>query len=170
MQLPTLSAIDQLACGIYHTLARDSSGKVWAWGYNSGGQVGNGGTSVQKVPVEVLSSAQPDCRQKQQQFCPGIRRFCGPRGYHGSSYQLQFGNTGLTRYLTPTRVGLNDIKQIDYSTVLENDGKVLSWGYNWYGRVGNGSVADGVNPQYVVGPGTNSCRYLGLLRRLSTVE
>jgi hypothetical protein len=36
-----------------HTLAAKSDGTVWAWGFNATGQLGNGNTTNQKVPVLV---------------------------------------------------------------------------------------------------------------------
>lgn len=36
-----LTDIVQVAAGIQHGLARDSQGRVWAWGFNSFGQLGN---------------------------------------------------------------------------------------------------------------------------------
>jgi alpha-tubulin suppressor-like RCC1 family protein len=48
-----LSDAVALAGGEGHSLALDSTGKVWAWGANSHGQLGNGTRSRSSVPVQV---------------------------------------------------------------------------------------------------------------------
>ncbi|MCL2026602.1 MAG: hypothetical protein FWG92_07345, partial [Leptospirales bacterium] len=45
--------------GISHTIAIDSDGKLWAWGYNASGQLGNGENGpgyYKSVPVQVKNS------------------------------------------------------------------------------------------------------------------
>src|SRR5690606_15846173 len=39
--------------GSSHTLALDSQRRVWAWGYNGSGQLGNGTTVSSSVPVQI---------------------------------------------------------------------------------------------------------------------
>jgi hypothetical protein len=41
------------AVGPNHSLALKADGTVWAWGYNSSGQLGNGGTTNSNVPIQV---------------------------------------------------------------------------------------------------------------------
>ena len=42
-----------------HTVARDADGNVWAWGFNSHGQVGNGVTNQVLSPVSLLFTNPP---------------------------------------------------------------------------------------------------------------
>lgn len=39
--------------GISHTVALKADGSVWAWGFNSSGQLGNGATTNSFTPVQV---------------------------------------------------------------------------------------------------------------------
>jgi alpha-tubulin suppressor-like RCC1 family protein len=41
--------------GLAHGMALKSDGTVWCWGWNSNGQLGNGGTSLASTPVQVGS-------------------------------------------------------------------------------------------------------------------
>jgi alpha-tubulin suppressor-like RCC1 family protein len=52
-----LSCVAQVAAGPCHSLALDDSGNVWAWGYNSDGQLGDGTTTeeayAEEIPIPV---------------------------------------------------------------------------------------------------------------------
>ncbi|NMB34935.1 MAG: hypothetical protein GX989_01465 [Firmicutes bacterium] len=52
-----LTGIRAIAVGHYHSLALKDDGTIWAWGYNSYGQLGNGATTDRTVPVQVGSQA-----------------------------------------------------------------------------------------------------------------
>ena len=43
----------QIIGGYYHVLALTDDGKLYTWGYNNNGQLGNGSTSSSNVPVQV---------------------------------------------------------------------------------------------------------------------
>jgi len=45
-----------IAAGYQHSLAVDSDGNVYSWGKNSSGQLGNGNTTDNNIPVQVNSS------------------------------------------------------------------------------------------------------------------
>jgi len=44
----------QIAAG-YHSLALQSNGTLWAWGYNNSGQLGDGTTTNRTSPVQIGS-------------------------------------------------------------------------------------------------------------------
>jgi alpha-tubulin suppressor-like RCC1 family protein len=45
-----------VAAGDFHSLAIKGDGTLWAWGYNSGGQLGDGTNTKRLAPVQVGSS------------------------------------------------------------------------------------------------------------------
>jgi hypothetical protein len=47
--------IVQVSCGAYHTLALDEFGNLWSWGLNNHGQIGNGTTVDQTIPVQIMA-------------------------------------------------------------------------------------------------------------------
>lgn len=53
VQLPRGTKVSGIAVGTDHVVARTSSGEVLAWGHNHRGQVGNGSTTDQHLPVRV---------------------------------------------------------------------------------------------------------------------
>jgi alpha-tubulin suppressor-like RCC1 family protein len=55
MPVPGLSGVADLAAGGFHTCTRTTDGRVWCWGANGTGQVGDGTTtSVRWTPVRVM--------------------------------------------------------------------------------------------------------------------
>ena len=45
--------ISQISAGGVHSLALDSEGQIYAWGYNDNGQLGNGDTTDSNTPVQT---------------------------------------------------------------------------------------------------------------------
>jgi hypothetical protein len=58
IQVSGISNVTMIAAGEYHSLALTSEGKVWAWGYNGYGELGNGTTDTSDAPVLISSLAQ----------------------------------------------------------------------------------------------------------------
>ena len=50
LEVPALSGIVQVAAGKEHSLALTADGHVYAWGYNSYGEVGDGSTTTRWEP------------------------------------------------------------------------------------------------------------------------
>lgn len=55
----TLLGIELVSAGPTHTLALDSSGQVWAWGYNGAGALGDGTTTNRLYAVKVQTPKMP---------------------------------------------------------------------------------------------------------------
>jgi len=58
-QVSGLSGITAVSAGYNHSLALDDLGRVWSWGENSSGQLGNDTTTSSSVPVLVNMSGSP---------------------------------------------------------------------------------------------------------------
>jgi alpha-tubulin suppressor-like RCC1 family protein len=48
-----MTDVTAIAAGDYHTIVLKSDGTVWAWGYNTSGQLGDGTTTNRTTPVQV---------------------------------------------------------------------------------------------------------------------
>jgi alpha-tubulin suppressor-like RCC1 family protein len=51
----SLTGIVSVSAGSYYSLALESNGRVWAWGYNYVGQLGDGTNTNSPIPIWVLS-------------------------------------------------------------------------------------------------------------------
>jgi alpha-tubulin suppressor-like RCC1 family protein len=143
-----------IAVGQYHTAALMSDGTVRAWGYNGGGELGDGTTtdSYSPVPVGGLSgvTAIACSAHTLALMSDGTARAWGYNTYG------QLGNGTTTSSSTPVTVsglsGATAIAAGAYHTVaLNSDGTVRAWGYNAQGQLGDGTTANSSTPVQVSG-------------------
>jgi alpha-tubulin suppressor-like RCC1 family protein len=147
----------QIACGNHHTMALDSDGKVYTWGRNNFGQLGNGDTATQYTPGPVTTTI-------------GDKTIVAVAGgsYHtialdsdgkvytwGRNNYGQLGN-GTTQRNTPGQVTSLSDKTIvaiaggyEHTMALDSDGKVYTWGYNVYGQLGHNGTTTQTTPGQV---------------------
>jgi len=143
-----------LAAGDNHSLALTADGHVWAWGYNGYGQLGRGTTTNSQVPAQVLTAA--------GQPLAGIVAIGSGAGYglalaadgtvwawgENGSGQLADGTTTNRTLAQQVRdangaplVGIRAIAAgDDHVLALKADGRVLAWGYNGYGQLGDNTT------------------------------
>jgi alpha-tubulin suppressor-like RCC1 family protein len=148
--------ITAIAAGYEYTIALDSDGKVYAWGDNNSGQLGNNSTTDSHIPVAVdISGVLLD--KTITAIAAGDRHTValdsdGEIYTWGNNFQGQLGDNSTTYSHVPVAVDTSGVlsgKTItaiaagDYHTVaLDSDGKVNAWGDNYYGTLGNNSTTD----------------------------
>jgi alpha-tubulin suppressor-like RCC1 family protein len=110
LKLPAGTRVTAIAAGGYDSLALTSTGAVFAWGYNTDGELGNGGTANSDVPVKVKLPA-------------------------GTKV------TAIAAGGSLTGVGVI-IAGPSHSLAVTSTGAVFAWGYNTDGELGNGGTAN----------------------------
>lgn len=142
-----------VAAGSYHTIAATADGRVWTWGANPYGQLGNGTssgigpnpaafeviglTNIAKLAANLTASAALDRLGRLWVW-----------GYTG-------GGLGANQvFLVPTPVPLPapavDVALgANFAVVLLNDGRVVTWGLNGVGQLGSGDRVDRYAPAVV---------------------
>ncbi|MFA7344957.1 MAG: chitobiase/beta-hexosaminidase C-terminal domain-containing protein [Terrimicrobiaceae bacterium] len=137
-----------VSAGGSHTLALRDDGTVWAWGSNSSGELGDGGTTPGSQPVQVMRGASP---------LAGIvavaagsnESFAVDEGGNvwawGNNSQGQLGIGTTANATSATQVaGLSGIVGIasaqHHALALKSDGTVMAWGANASGQLGNGTT------------------------------
>jgi alpha-tubulin suppressor-like RCC1 family protein len=150
---PGGTVITAVAAGQYHSLALDQAGKVWAWGSNSSGQLGDGTTTGTSTPEKLGT------------FPTGTVIIAIAAGYAhslavdntgqvwawGDNLHGQLGNPAATQpQKTPIAVtsttGLTGAVSVgaggmsNSSFAVTATGRVWSWGDNTYGQLGNGTT------------------------------
>lgn len=132
-----------VATGGYYTLALETNGTLWSWGYNQFGQLGIGSTVSTTSPVQIGSdndwkyiNASADCSYAIKED--------GTLWAWGSNYFGQVGNGNNTDVYAPVQIGTDaDWKIIAsgsyHALAMKENGTLWSWGSNQFGQLGDGS-------------------------------
>ena len=162
-----LSDIRALAAGDNHSLALAANGQVWAWGYNAQGQLGLGNTANSQIPVQVLAaSGNPLAGIVAVRAGGNFSLALAADGTlwawgHNASGQLGDG-TATNRTLAQRVRDANGIPILgilaiaagaDHALALKSDGRVLAWGYNGYGQLGDDTSTSRQRPRIVLDDG-----------------
>jgi alpha-tubulin suppressor-like RCC1 family protein len=135
-----------VAAGDGHSLALHPDGRLWAWGSNESGQLGDGTTDGRLSPVSVSGLV-------------GVRAIAAG-GNHSLALTVDgfVWAWGQTYGAKPTVVhGLENQGIVAvaageyYSLALSQDGVVWAWGANQYGQLGDGTTTTRTNPAAVTG-------------------
>ncbi len=157
--------IKSISAGCHHNLAISTTGKVYAWGLNDAGQLGDGTTKPRKTPVAVHLPAGA--------VATGVSAGCffsfaitseGLFGW-GANSTGQLGLAPATSVPTPTLVvflfrgtGPGTITQLfagcGFTVALFSKGAVLAWGDDSLGQLGDGGSGMSSKPVTVMLPTT----------------
>ena len=144
----------------YHTLAIDESGQVWGWGSNSGGQLGIGTSTNSSVPVKVQGLDGVSI----EKISTGIAHSLaldvnGQIWAWGNNSSGRLGDGTETDRLTPVQVAgpqnvvFSDVSAgVFHSLALDTDGQAWAWGNNTYGKLGDGTTVNRLEPTAAIMP------------------
>jgi len=120
-----------------------NDGTVWAWGYNTIGQLGNGNTTDSNVPVQVsgLTGIMAAIGGMDHSLAVKNDGTVWAWGWNGEG---ELGNGTNTNSNVPVQVtgitGNMALASGDYHSLsLKSDGTVWAWGANNVGQLGNGN-------------------------------
>ncbi len=148
-----------VSAGGTHACARRTTGRLYCWGSDNHGQVGNGGANTgQQSPVQVTGNL-TDWRQ----VSLGDRTTCARRG-NGRLYCWGFDNTGQAGnglpnadLTSPVEVAGNatDWAAVDggflHMCAKRTTGFLYCWGYDSDGQLGDGGPDSPVSSPVLVG-------------------
>ncbi len=139
-QLKELNHITQISSGYSHTLALSSEGKVWTWGENSYGQLGNGGTENQLIPIELKVSWPVKIVVASRTHSYILNQNGDISGW-GDNLRGALGNGTFKPANSPQLiVNQNNIIAIRSSEqqifTFSANGQIWTWGDNSYGQLG----------------------------------
>ena len=149
-------SISQISTSGYHTLAVTTDGKVYAWGSNNRGELGDGTTTNRSTPVAVdmtgaLLGKTVIAVEAGFEFSLALTSDGRVYSWGGNTFGNLGDGTNYSRY-TPVEVDTSGVLSgkvvIDIAAAaaaagaVTSDGLVFTWGYNSDGRLGDGTTTD----------------------------
>ncbi|WP_300564979.1 T9SS type A sorting domain-containing protein [Flavobacterium sp.] len=150
IQIGTATDWSKIASGNNpHILATKTNGTLWAWGRNSGGQMGNGTNIDSKIPVQIGSNTNWSVIAAGQSHSIGIQTNGTLWGWGVNGFGSVGDNTTTSRN-APVQIGIEtdwSFSSFTGSTsfALKTDGRLLAWGSNSYGEIGDGTTGSANN-------------------------
>jgi alpha-tubulin suppressor-like RCC1 family protein len=139
-----LGNVVSLAVGGYHSCALTADGRVWCWGLNQHGQLGNG-TTVKSNRAVLVESAPGVALSGVTKLATGGWHQCavlgsGQLACWGEGRDGQLGDgTGQTKQRAVTLAGLSSVTAIglgEFHSCAVAAGALRCWGSNQYGQLG----------------------------------
>ncbi|MCK6545624.1 hypothetical protein L6R52_07120 [Myxococcota bacterium] len=138
-----------IAAGQRHSLALLNDGRVFAWGGNANGQLGNGTRERSLVPIFVRDGIKSIASCGACDFSLAIAGAIDDLGDApvfgwGTNQYGQLGPRSQGQdILTPQVIDEVNARWVAagsaHTLALKNDGTMLSWGANWEGQLGDGT-------------------------------
>jgi hypothetical protein len=139
-----LTGIIAIVAGAHNSVALKEDGTVWVWGSNLYGQIGDGTTTMRKIPVKVSGISGAIGISAGAYFVQAVRDDGTVWGWGSNTYG-QLGDGTTTMRTVPVQVtGVSGVLSVTagsfHALALKNDGTVWGWGYNTYGQLGDGTT------------------------------
>jgi alpha-tubulin suppressor-like RCC1 family protein len=169
--------------GDEHSLALKGDGTIWAFGSNSSGQLGTGNTTSSNIPVQVTDPSDPSGYLTAIVAIAAAYDFSLAVKNDGTVWAWGINDSGMlgdgTTDNQPSSIPipvcavgatapcsdaidniLTDVVSVSASfshvAALRNNGTVVTWGYNGYGALGNGSTSPSISPVEVCAYGATT--------------
>lgn len=146
-----------VAAGNYHSMALTSDKKLYTWGYNDSGVLGNATSTDSYVPVHI-SALTNVVSIGAGDFHSMAVLANGNLYTWGDNAAGQLGDGLTANRNAPYHVSaISNVVAADggshHTIALKANGEVWSWGYNGYGVLGNGTYVDSTTPVQSTTPG-----------------
>ncbi len=160
----TITGIQSVDAGRWHTVALKTDGTLLAWGRNTSGQLGDGTTTKKINPVVVTDALGNTITGIQSITAGGFHTVAlktdGTLLAWGENTAGSLGDGTTTKKINPVVVTDSLTNRIttgiqtmttgfSHTVALKTDGTLLAWGYNVYGQLGDGTVTNKSNPVVV---------------------
>jgi len=153
----------KIESGYSHTISIDKNGRLWTWGRNSFGQLGDTTTTSKSTPVSVLGSVKTFCViSAGVEHCLAIEKN-GRVWAWGQGADGRLGDNTTVSKRTPVFIGGSSktFCKITGSNVnsfaIDKNGKAWGWGSNSQGQLGDNTFNNRNTPVSVAGANKTFC-------------
>jgi alpha-tubulin suppressor-like RCC1 family protein len=152
--------ISKIAAGAFHTVAIKADGSLWAWGYNTFGQLGDGTTTDRNAPTQIGTGTDwVKVAMGSQAVDTLAIKANGSLWAWGYNFSGNLGDGTTTDRHVPTQIGtgtdwVNVASGAGHTMAIKANGSLWAWGGNWYGNLGDGTTTDRHVPTRI-GTGTD---------------
>lgn len=158
--MPADKQIRQITAGREYTCAIGFDGRVYCWGRNTYGQLGDGSTTSRSTAVIVAAGTMPNSGSVRQ-ITAGQDHTCAIGANYkaycwGLNLLNQLGDGTTTQRITagavsqgavPTNAIVGRVSaNVSHTCLLASDNKVYCWGSNANGQLGDGTVLQRSTP------------------------
>jgi alpha-tubulin suppressor-like RCC1 family protein len=154
----------QVSAGDFHTAAVRTNGTVWAWGYNSFGQLGDNTITGKTSPVSVIGGFTDWCQVSAGQRHTAAVRTNGTLWVWGGNNYGRLGDGTTISRSSPVSVigGFTDWCQVSagrsHTAAVRQNGTLWAWGCGGLGRLGDNTIINKSSPISVIGGFTDWCQ------------
>jgi alpha-tubulin suppressor-like RCC1 family protein len=158
VRVPGLHDVIDISAGWYHNLALTRDGTLYSWGWNGVGQIGDGTKTDRPSPVVVASNIEEISAGLAHSLAITTKQTAMAWGWNALG---QLGDGTTVDRSSPVPICLPECgwspirpKQLSaggvHTLATTTDGKVWSWGWNWFGQLGDGTTIDRNLPKPVM--------------------
>jgi alpha-tubulin suppressor-like RCC1 family protein len=142
--------IEDLGAGFYHSAIVTKTGKLYTWGYNNYGQLGDGTTTQRTTPTLIYSFKEDKAKiVSLGEYHSAMITESGKLYTWGFNGNGRLGDGTTTNRTTPTLIDkFNGEKVISvslghyHSAAITESGKLYTWGLNDKGQLGDGTTVE----------------------------
>jgi alpha-tubulin suppressor-like RCC1 family protein len=127
---------DKISAGGSHTVAIMPDGRLWAWGLNEYGQLGDGTTTNRNTPTQEATKATDWVAVSAGNIHTVALKWDGSLWAWGYGYGNSPAQVGTEQDWTAVSAGSN------HTVALKKDGSIWAWGGNFWGQLGDGTNTD----------------------------
>lgn len=152
----------QVSAGDCHSLGLKTDGTIWAWGFNTTGQLGDNTTSNRSSPVLVAGGFTDWCYISSGKFHNVALTQTGVAWAWGCNSFGRLGDNTLADSSSPVSVaGVSNWFRVSsggsHNLGLRVTDTVWSWGFNGNGELGDGTTDSKSSPVSIIGGFTDWC-------------
>ncbi|MEI6089689.1 MAG: T9SS type A sorting domain-containing protein [bacterium] len=160
---------NMVACGYKFSLGIKSDSTLWGWGWSHYGQFGNGNFDSSSVPVRIGTERGWKFVSAGYSSTFAIKSD-GSMWACGYNDHANLGDSTIQQRIWLKQIGKDIIGPVNYvnsaynvSAAITNDGSLWTWGFNYFGSIGDGTIINKYYPIKIGNTGewlTVSCGYI----------